>query len=608
MMERVSRIVKIISVVLISCSMLLGEGAPVETHPGQGVVSFYQGEQKDLADQLHQLTGGKLRIATHSMTGMVRFIGTDFFDAIPQSVIPGDKGTPEEVTRGFLSAYGSLFGIKDQARELKVMRTKTANRGRSFVRFQQVYSGIPILGGELIVQLDSFNNVVSANGEILPGIDVDTSPLVSPAEAQEKALAFVLKKYIDKYAVERGLLDVTKPELWIYNPILLGVNRDFTHLVWRMEVVSTEMFPVRELVLIDAHLGSIALHFNQIDTARNRLIYDHNNTPGKPLPGDPADLARSEVDPATGIPDVDNAYDYAGDTYDFYMSYHGRDSIDNAGMDLVSTTRYCPDAGNCPYVNAFWNGSQMVYGNGFASADDVVGHEMTHGVTENESHLLYYMQSGAINEAFSDIWGEFVDLTNGSGTDTAGVRWDMGEDLPPIIGVIRNMKDPTIYGDPDRMGSPNYVCGLGDNGGVHSNSGVANKAAYLLTDGDTFNGYIVTGLGIDKVADLFYEVQTNLFTSAGDYQDLYDASCPAPEAPICDSGSPVDLFFDDLENPASGNWTRGTIVGLDGWYYPQTPNPYGFDATYATSGQYNFWGDDQSATSDTYIAMTFPCL
>jgi hypothetical protein len=290
MMERVSRIVKIISVVLISCSMLLGEGAPVETHPGQGVVSFYQGEQKDLADQLHQLTGGKLRIATHSMTGMVRFIGTDFFDAIPQSVIPGDKGTPEEVTRGFLSAYGSLFGIKDQARELKVMRTKTANRGRSFVRFQQVYSGIPILGGELIVQLDSFNNVVSANGEILPGIDVDTSPLVSPAEAQEKALAFVLKKYIDKYAVERGSLDVTKPELWIYNPILLGVNRDFTHLVWRMEVVSTEMFPVRELVLIDAHLGSIALHFNQIDTARNRLIYDHNNTPGKPLPGDPADL------------------------------------------------------------------------------------------------------------------------------------------------------------------------------------------------------------------------------------------------------------------------------------------------------------------------------
>jgi hypothetical protein len=382
----------------------------------------------------------------------------------------------------------------------------------------------------------------------------------------------------------------------------------------------------------------VVLHFNQIDTARNRLIYDHDNISGKPLPGDPADLRRTEGQGPSGIADVDNAYDYAGDTYDFYLNYHGRDSIDGAGMDLVSTTRFCPNIISCPYVNAFWAGSQMVYGEGFASADDVVGHEMTHGVTTNESNLFYYMQSGAINEALSDIWGELIDLTNGKGDDSAGVRWLLGEDLP--IGAIRNMKDPTLYGDPDRMGSPNYVCGTADSGGVHYNSGVANKTAYLLTDGDTFNGYTVIGLGIDKVADLFYEVQTNLFTSGSDYQDLYDAlvqaavnlgfsasdrqqvqnavdatemnqqpsSCPAPEAPILENGSPLDLFFDDLENPGSGNWTHGAIVGLDEWYYPQNPNPYnviGWDPTYATSGQYNFWGYDQWDVSDIYMAMTF---
>jgi Zn-dependent metalloprotease len=542
--------------------------------------------------------------------------------------------------RGFLSTYGSLFGIKDQARELKGVRSKKVDRGRSFVRFQQHHSDVPILGGELVVQTDSFNNILSANGEVLPEIRVNTSPSVTQAAAQEKALAFVLKNYSQEYAIESGSLKVSTPELWMYNPILLGVNRDFTHLVWRIEVSSTELLPIRELVLIDAHLGHVVLHFNQIDTARNRLIYDNANDWLKPLPSDPADLKRSEGDGPSGITDVDNAYDYAGDWYDFYLNYHGRDSIDDAGMALVSTTRYCPNFISCPYLNAFWAGSQMVYGEGFASADDVVGHEMTHGVTTNESRLFYYMQSGAINEAFSDIWGEFVDLTNLKGDDAAGVRWLLGEELPMGIGPIRSMKDPTVYGDPDRMGSPNFRCGLDDNGGVHYNSGVANKTAYLLTDGDTFNGYVVTGLGIDKVADLFYEVQTNLFTSASDYQDLYDAlvqaainlgfssfereqvrnavdatemnqqpsSCPAPEAPIVDSGTPVNLFFDDLENPGSGNWTHGAIAGVDEWYYPQNPNPYniiGWDPTYATSGQYNFWGYDQAATSDTYMAMTF---
>jgi Zn-dependent metalloprotease len=567
------------------------------------------------------------------MTGKVRFIGAEFSHAVAQPAILGDKATPEAAARGFLSTYGSLFGLKDQARELKVMRSKTAARGRSFVRFQQHYSDVPILGGELVVQMDSFNNILSANGEILPEILADTSPSVSAAEAQGKALALVLKYYSQEYAIERGSLKASKPELWIYNPILLGLNRDSTHLVWRMEVYSTELLPIRELVLIDAHLGHVVLHFNQIDTARNRLIYDHNNDWTKPFPSDPADLARSEGGGPSPITDVNNAYDYAGDWYDFYWTRHGRDSIDGAGMDLVSTTRFCPNLISCPFVNAFWSGSQMVYGEGFASADDVVGHEMTHGVTMNESGLFYYMQAGAINEALSDIWGEFIDLTNGKGTDTAGVRWELGEDLP--IGAIRDMEDPTLFGDPDRIGSPNYFCGSGDNGGVHYNSGVANKMAYLLTDGGTFNGYVVTGLGIDKVADLFYEVQTNLLTSGSDYQDLYDAllqaavnlgfsasdrqqvrnavnatemnqqpsACPNPEAPIVDSGSPVNLFFDDLENPGSGNWTHGAIVGVDEWYYPQPALPPG--PRYATSGQYNFWGWDQWDASDTYMAMTF---
>ncbi len=136
----------------------------------------------------------------------------------------------------------------------------------------------------------------------------------------------------------------------------------------------------------------------------------------------------------------------------------------------------------------------MVYGDGYP-VDDIVGHELTHGVTEFESGLFYYYQSGAINESFSDVWGEFIDLSNSSGDDSASARWLIGEDRP-VRGASRDMANPPTHfpngfgDDPDRMQSDLYDADADedDNGGVHSNSGVNNKAAYLLTDGDTFNG------------------------------------------------------------------------------------------------------------------------
>jgi hypothetical protein len=185
------------------------------------------------------------------------------------------------------------------------------------------------------------------------------------------------------------------------------------------------------------------------------------------------------------------------------------------------------------------------------------------------------------------------------------------------------------------MLSANYNAGPGDNGGVHTNSGVNNRAASLLTDGGTFNGKTVTALGITKVAKIYYEAQANLLTSASDYQDLHSnlrqactnltgtsgitaADCaevrdavdatemnliptaaPNPEAPVCNTGqTATDLFFDDLENPASGNWIR-----TGNWFYPQNPNGI-IDATYATSGTTNIWGYDQGSTGDYAISRT----
>lgn len=589
-----------------------------------------------LLNQLRQSSADTLRISYHGETGKVRFIGAMPQSPISQPASLAADASPEEAARGFLNTYGTLFGLTDPDNELTVMKQRLENNGRSAVRFQQNYRGIPIIGGEIIVQMGNRQDILSANGEVLPDIEISIIPSVDAKTAVQTALNKVAKDY----GLSAADLTATEPELWIYNPgIMGGPGIPTSTLVWRIEVTPAGLLPINEFILIDAQIGTVALHFNQIHTAKNRETYDANNS--TTLPGT---LRCNESNPTCSGGDSHEvaAHTFAGDTYDFYMNEHGRDSIDDAGMTLISTVHY--DSG---YFNAFWNGSQMVYGDGaaFPLGDDVVAHELTHGVTSRESQLFYFYQSGAINESFSDVWGEFVDQEAATGNDTGDTRWEMGEDITGL-GAIRNMQDPTLFNDPDKMSSSYYYCdqselysGSGDNGGVHINSGINNKAAYLMTDGGSFNGYTVTGLGYAKVADLYYEVQTSLLTSAADYADLYDAviqasinlgfsaseqqevkdaldavemnqypsGCAATEAPICSTGSPTNIFFDDIES-GGGNWAATSNSGTAYWFVPQTSSSIGFAQPYATSGIGNIWGFSQGAgfgtTSDTSLEMT----
>jgi Zn-dependent metalloprotease len=321
-------------------------------------------------------------------------------------------------------------------------------------------------------------------------------------------------------------------------------------------------------------------------------------------------------------PHADAAHKYAIGTYYLYAVQYGRDSIDNHGMTIVSSVHYCTSNG-CPYSNANWNGEQMVYGDayGYPLADDVVAHELTHGVTQYESNLFYYYQSGAINESFSDLWGEYYDQTNGLGNDTSGVKWQMGEDVSGM-GALRNMSNPPAFGDPDKMSSPNYYEGEEDNGGVHFNSGVNNKAVYLMVDGSTFNGKTVSPLGWDKTAAIYYEANTNLLSSGADYWDLYYAlqqACtnligqkgitagdcaevkdavdavemngqPAPnfntDASFCDVGSPVTTILSDDLEAGTGNWAF--INGA----YPRWQVDSPDFGPYAQSGLHSLYVDD----------------
>lgn len=565
------------------------------------------------------------RVGVHAGTGKVSFIGSD--PGAPLQTAAAAKGLlADAAAMAFIRDLGPLFGLRDPGKELKIMKQGSMADGRSMVRYQQLHQGVPVIAGEIIVNMDSGRGLLSMGGEVSPSPALSTTPGVAADEARATAVGAVAKWH----GVSAGSLEATTPELWIYDPRLVGPGDMPASLVWRMEVRAKGLDPIREFVLVDAQRGSISLHFNLIKSAKDRRTYDANSA--DVLPGALQCIESDDNNACTGglIPDADYAHRYAGDTYDFFSTYHGRDGIDGLGMTIVSTVRYCRTGFPCPYANAFWNGVQMVYGAGFPRADDVIGHEIAHGVTENTSNLLYYYQSGAINESLSDLWGEFIDQTNGSGTDSAAVKWKMGEDVPGL-GAIRDMKNPTLFGDPDRMTSVLYNQDINftDNGGVHTNSGVNNKAVYLMTDGATFNGKTVTGLGIAKVAKIYYEAQTNLLTSGSNYYDLYHylyqacqnlvgtagitaSNCQQvrnatdavemdqepipgfePIASLCPTVQvPNDLFFDNMES--SANWLFSDLTGTNSW---------SFIEGYAASGTTSLYVDDVATVTDSLASM-----
>lgn len=219
---------------------------------------------------------------------------------------------------------------------------------------------------------------------------------------------------------------------------------------------------------------------------KRRTVYDAQTKtilPGK--------LVRSEGDPKSKDVAVNEAYDGAGKTYDFYKKIFNRNSIDDKGMRLDSSVHY-----RKRYNNAVWNGQQMAYGDGdgqifnrFTKSLDVIGHELTHGVTQYEANLVYEGQSGALNEHFSDVFGSLVKQWS-KGETAKKADWLIGQGLftTSVNGVaLRSMKQPgTAYDDPligkdpqpDHMSK--FVNTTEDEGGVHINSGIPNKAFYEL--------------------------------------------------------------------------------------------------------------------------------
>ncbi len=262
----------------------------------------------------------------------------------------------------------------------------------------------------------------------------------------------------------------------------------------------------------------------------HRDIYDAHQATS--LPGT---LVRGEGDPATPDAAVNEAYDGLGATWDLYDQVYGRNSVDGRGLGLIGSVHY-----SRRYDNAFWNGEQMVFGDGdgtlfrrFTSSVDVIGHELTHGVTQSTANLTYAGQPGALNESISDVFGSLVkQRLLGQTADQAD--WLIGADLlePGVQGrALRDMlhpgtayEDPRLGRDPQPADMAHYVQTTSDNGGVHINSGIANRAFALAAT--TIGGDAWLGAG-----QVWYDVLTGpRITSSCDFATFARLSVDAADA------------------------------------------------------------------------------
>jgi Zn-dependent metalloprotease len=301
----------------------------------------------------------------------------------------------------------------------------------------------------------------------------------------------------------------------------------------------------------------------------NRKIYDAGKR--SILPGT---LIRKEGDPAIQDVNGDVVYDDFKDTLDFYAQVFKRDSIDNRGMIVIGSIHYDDDQHPAGFDNAFWNGEQMIFGDGdgvmfgsFTKSLDVIGHELTHGVTQNTANLPFHQQSGALNESISDVFGSMVKQYHLNQTaDEAD--WLIGKELltPEILAqgnrALRDMRAPgtafknTPFGDDPQPGNmsdyvnmPDDDDDTNDHGGVHINSGIPNRAFFLVAT--ALGGHSWERAGPIWYASLLDQT-LNDFANAGD-GDNFNNCFPFFAELTCTHA--LALFGSDVQAVVRKAWT-----------------------------------------------------
>ena len=470
--------------------------------------------------------------------------------------------------------------------DLRTLRISTDELGMQHEKFQQYYEGIKVEGGTYTVHSNK-GMITLMTGDYMNVTDLNTVPSLNPQTAFQAALAHVgAKQYAWEDAVKAGFPDYQKPagELVV---VADPQSRVAARLAYKFDVYAADPL-YRAYVFIDAHTGAfIQEHLRIHDTntpATGTAIYNGNVSFTADYTGSNYRLRQTLSGGGVQTFDLNNGTNYnnatdftsnstnftadevgvqahwgAEQVWSYYWNQHGRNSYNNSGGILKSYVHYSNN-----YVNAFWDGSRMTYGDGDGNnygplvSLDICGHEITHGVTEYSANLVYSYEPGALNESFSDIFGESIE-NYGTGAND----WLMGDQIGAggSGGAIRSMSNPNDYGDPDTYQGTYWYTGSGDNGGVHTNSGVQNKWFYILSVGETGtndkgDSYSVSGIGMTNAAAIAYRNLTVYLSNNSNYA--------AARAGAIQSAR--DLF--GVDSPEE-------IATTDAWYAVGVGNAYG---------------------------------
>jgi bacillolysin len=515
----------------------------------------------------------------------------------------------------FLTENKQLFGLKDPENELKVISNFTDEIGMTHVKYQQIINGLRILPSELIIHFNHDGSIESVNGSYLPSPVINTVPLITTIAALSIAeikigafnstkriaelilfrkdnsltLAYEIKLpqkdfpdmtvYVDAYkgnilAVENGIR-YDGPAVG-HGIGLNGVNKTInTYLSGGKYYLIDASLPMY-IAPVDSLKGVIDTYDANNDTAANgynqaALVFDPNND--------------NNFNDNVRLKAAVDAQFFSNVVYKFYKSHYNRNSFDGTGGSIINVVHFKKN-----YNNAFWNGFLMSYGDGdgvtfsnLAGALDVTAHEISHGLDQKTANLAYHLQTGAINESISDVFGCLVDSTN----------WLIGEDVftPGIAGdALRNMQDPhngqptgSAYWQPASMSEfvvlPDNE--LNDWGGVHVNSGITNKAFYN----------VASVIGHWKSGQIWYRCLTTYLTSNSQFTDLrlgclnsakdlygqgsneYNTVASGFDAVgiTSQSYSILDLIYDD-GNPGTSVYENATNWELAAKFTPPTAN------------------------------------
>ena len=518
------------------------------------------------------------RVELDYVRGTARFVRTP---AGVSGLALGDP--PEIVAARFVDRYAGLLGVDE--RDLSVQDVRTDALGHTHVRFAQHYAGLPVYGAEVRVHFDAFGSLAAAQAATVPALRLATTPALSDVEATTVALDHV------------GALFAGAPELVVFDLGLVDKGAMRPRLAYAVDVTAPgEAFTV----LVDALDGAVLLQWSHVHEVLARATYEFDYGPGF--------LVWQEADgPYTGgDPQMQGLIDFTEDAYELFLNVSGGtyESYDGESA-VMEAVLYAPL--ECP--NAQWDGTSTNYCDGLAT-DDVVAHEWAHGYTQHTQELIYAYQPGALNESYSDIFGEAVDLINGAGldepnalrpvdtcTDTGtSVRWLIGEDTQGLGGAIRDMWDPTCMANPGRVGDFEYFCIFDgeffDNGGVHLNSGVPNHAFALLVDGGTYNGQAIASIGLGKALAIYWRAMTvyqGQVSGFAEHAVALEASCEdlmlaAADVPDPLTGLPTGEMIVQADCDAVVAATVATEMSA--------PNPCGESTLFDTSAPPAACGDD----------------